>query len=78
MAKQKKTSGAKYKPARNGGSGRPNNLSLNAIADVVCLLMAHGLLTGIFNSTDKEELLYQLGELCSIFLKSTPHYSVQD
>jgi len=24
VAKQKKTSGAEYKPVRNGGSGRPN------------------------------------------------------
>ena len=28
VAKQKKTSGAKYKPVRNGCSGRPNNLHI--------------------------------------------------
>jgi len=35
VAKQKKTSGAEYKPVRNGGSGRPNN-KYNSNARSLC------------------------------------------
>ena len=38
VAKQKKTSGAEYKPVRNGGSGRPNYLGHVIAVDRISVL----------------------------------------